>query len=243
MTRSYDLKLDPFDERDLIYTKKLEKRPSSIDLRGDCSPVEDQGQMGSCTANALVGNLEFLEKAKGEKMIDLSRLFIYYNERFIEHRENEDSGSTLRDGIKALKNFGTCPESLWPYDEKLLFKKPDPKAYAEGEKRKISKYERLKNLDDMRDCLAQGFPFVFGIKVFESFESPIAKDTGFIPRPQLNEKFLGGHALLGVGYNDERQFLIIRNSWGPNWGKSGYGFLPYDYFTLGLTLDYWTIKK
>jgi len=241
--RDYNLKLDRFDGRDLIYENSKEARPKQIDLRKDCSAVEDQGQMGSCTANALVGNLEFLEKVQGEKVVDLSRLFIYYNERFIEHHENEDSGSTLRTGIKALKNFGTCPERLWPYNEKLLLKKPDDNAYTEGEKRKISKYERLKNLDDMRDCLAQGFPFVFGIRVFESFESPIARDTGFIPRPQLNEKFLGGHALLAVGYNDDREFLIIRNSWGKSWGKDGYGFLPYDYFTLGLALDYWTIKK
>jgi len=241
--RHFNLALDKFDSRDLVYTKSQSSYPAKVDLRNKCSPVEDQGQIGSCTANALVGSLEFLEKTEGSNFIDLSRLFIYYNERSIEHREDTDAGSTLRDGIKALKNYGTCAESTWPYEEKLLLKKPTPDAYAQGARRKISKYERLKNLEDMIDCLARGFPFVFGVKVFESFESPVARETGFIPLPNMHEKFLGGHALLAVGYDNDRKLLLFKNSWGTKWGKEGYGFLPYDYLTLGLTLDYWTIQK
>ena len=150
------------DQRDKVYASIAAppaKLPSVVDLRPNCSAIENQGALGSCTANALVGNLEFLEKKAGLPPIDLSRLFIYYNERAMEGTVNEDSGAAIRDGVKSLTNLGVCAEQVWPYVITKFSAKPPATCYKAGLKHKITSYHRILTLLEMRMCLAEGYPF------------------------------------------------------------------------------------
>ncbi len=219
--------------------------PPTVDLRPGCSAVEDQGQLGSCTANALVGALEFLEKKAGQPTAtDLSRLFVYYNERVIEGTVSQDAGAMLRDGIKTLAKQGVCSEAKWPYVISKFSAKPTRGCYTDGAKHKISSYQRLSTVDDMRACLAAGFPFVFGFTVYDAFESAAVAKTGTLNMPKKSEKVLGGHAVCAVGYDDTAKRFTVRNSWGTSWGKLGYFTMPYDYLAdRNLSDDFWTIRK
>lgn len=257
----YNCRFDLPDQRDFLFAQRIEapeELPRLVDLRLHCSPVVNQGRIGSCTGNALAGALDFLE-IRGlstpiktddtqvfnhNKFEPYSRLFIYYNERLIEGRVDQDSGATLRDGIKSLLNFGGCRESLWKYTNSNVFKKPSTSSYKEASNHKISVYMRIQSLQEMRQCLSAGFPFAFGMTVYESFESAEVARTGLVPLPAITERMLGGHAVLCVGYNDIRGCLIIRNSWGTAWGQKGYFMLPYEYAeNLKLVMDFWTIRR
>jgi C1A family cysteine protease len=218
--------------------------PSQVDLRPNCPPVEDQGQLGSCTANALVGALEFLEVKDKVKFMNLSRLFVYYNERVIEGTVNTDSGAMIRDGIKTLAKQGVCSETNWPYNIANFTKKPPKGCYQEGDKHQIVSYARLNTLDEMRSTLAEGFPFVFGFSVYESFESAQVAKSGVVNMPEAGEKQLGGHAVLAVGYDDASKRFLVRNSWGTGWGMKGYFTIPYAYMQdRNLSDDFWTIRR
>jgi len=234
------------DHRDFLYAALRPsgvRLPKSVDLRPTLSPVEDQGQLGSCTANALAGALEYLEIKGGRPLVDLSRLFIYYNERVVEQSVASDSGAMLRDGIKTLAAQGVCSEKKWPYVTSAFTKKPSAACYAEAKKHIISSYHRIVSLSDMRACLAEGFPFVFGFSVYEGFESAKVAKTGVLNLPRPGEKQLGGHAVCAVGYEDKTKRLLVRNSWGPRWGMKGYFTLPYDYVSnRDLSDDFWTIR-
>ncbi len=218
--------------------------PAKVDLRPNCSPVEDQGDLGSCTANALAGALEYLMTKDKVRFADMSRLFIYYNERVIEHTVKTDAGAMIRDGIKTLARQGACTEKKWPYDIAKFTKKPTKGCYTEALNHQILAYARINTLDELRACLADGYPAVFGFSVYEGFESPQVAKTGVVNLPKKNEKLLGGHAVLAVGYDDKAKRLIVRNSWGPDWGMKGYFTLPYGYVTdRNLSDDYWTIRR
>jgi C1A family cysteine protease len=234
------------DQRDYLYRavrRAPAKLPSSTDLRPLCSSVEDQGQLGSCTANALAGALEFLEKKDKVAFADLSRLFIYYNERAIEHTIKSDSGAMIRDGIKTLAKQGVCPEKIWPYIVTKFTQKPAATCYKEALMHQITSYHRILTLDEMRACLAEGFPFVFGFTVYESFESQAVARTGIVNMPKAGEKVMGGHAVLAVGYRDSQKRFVVRNSWGPAWGMKGYFTIPYNYVAdRNLSDDFWTIR-
>ena len=218
--------------------------PPVVDLRANCSPVEDQGQFGSCTANALVGALEFLELKDKVRFSNLSRLFLYYNERSIEGSVGSDSGAMLRDGIKTLAKQGVCSETNWPYDISGFTKKPPKGCYQEAEKHQILSYARLEAVDEMRATLAEGFPFVFGFSVYESFESAQVAKNGIVNLPETGERQLGGHAVLAVGYDDASKRFTVRNSWGTGWGMKGYFTIPYAYLqNRSLSDDFWTIRR
>jgi C1A family cysteine protease len=232
------------DHRDFLYSAIAPKvkLPVIIDLRNEDSPIENQGHLGSCTANALAGHLQFLEKITGQNYKDLSRLFIYYNERAIEGTVGFDSGAMIRDGIKVLAKYGACPEKIWPYDISKFTIKPSAACYKEGLKSCISSYRRLQTLDEMLNCLAEGYPFVFGFTVYESFESLKVAQTGIVPMPKKSERTLGGHAVMAIGYDQKQKRFIVRNSWGPQWGQSGYFTMPYAYLET-LASDFWTIRQ
>jgi C1A family cysteine protease len=235
------------DHRDRRYgaVRRLPRRlPRSVDLRPTCSPVEDQGRLGSCTGNALAGAVEFLEKKDGVRWVNASRLFIYYNERMIEHTVKEDSGAMLRDGIKTLVKQGVCSEARWPYVISRFAAKPSTTCYRDARAHQVTAYARLETVDEMRACLAEGFPFVFGFSVYESFESPAVAKSGVVPMPKAREKFLGGHAVLAVGYDDAKKRFLVRNSWGTSWGVKGYFTMPYPYLSdRDLSDDFWTIRR
>jgi C1A family cysteine protease len=236
------------DHRDMMYgvVRKIPARlPRAVDLRRLCSPVEDQGDLGSCTGNALAGAVEFLEKQAKVPFVDVSRLFIYYNERVIEHSVNDDSGAMIRDGIKTLHNQGVCTEKKWPYVVSKFATKPSAACYKEALAHQVTSYARLQTVNEMRACVAEGYPFVFGFTVYESFESAKVARTGVVPMPNKSrEKMIGGHAVLAVGYDDATKRLLVRNSWGTTWGMGGYFTMPYAYVTdRNLSDDFWTIRR
>jgi C1A family cysteine protease len=236
------------DQRDHLYAAPvvaLTALPPGVDLRNQCPPVYDQGQLGSCTANGIGGALQF-ERMKQKLTPDFipSRLFIYYNERMMEHTVNSDSGAMIRDGIKSVSKQGDCPESEWPYDITKFTVKPPSKCYKEALHYTAVQYQRLvQNVNQMKGCLASGYPFIFGFTVYDSFENQQVAKSGEVPMPGPAEKVLGGHCMVAVGYDDSQQRFIVRNSWGGNWGMQGYCTMPYAYLTdSNLASDFWTIR-
>jgi C1A family cysteine protease len=234
------------DFRDKLYAAIAappKKLPASVDLRAQCSPVENQGQLGSCTANALVGSLEFLEEKAGRVVTDLSRLFVYYNERALEGTVREDAGAMIRDGVKTLVKQGVCPEKIWPYVATKFAVKPPAACYQQALAHQVLSYHRILTLLEMKSCLAEGFPFVFGFTVYEAFESAAVTKTGQLNLPKPGEKSMGGHAVMAVGYNEATKRFIVRNSWGADWGLKGYFTMPYDYLgNRNLSDDLWTLR-
>jgi len=232
------------DQRDFVYaapTPYQQNIPSSVDLSKKCPPVYDQGQLGSCTANAIAAAIEFDQKKKFVP----SRLFIYYNERVIEGTVASDAGAQIRDGIKTVANQGVPPEKEWPYVIGAFNQKPPDKVYADAKADVVTLYQRLiPDLNTMQGCLASGFPFVFGFTVYESFEGAKVAKTGILSMPGANEKTVGGHAVMAVGYDDATREFLIRNSWGPDWGLKGYFKIPYSYLlSPKLASDFWTIRS
>jgi C1A family cysteine protease len=240
------------DQRDKIFapTTKLGlvPLPTNTDLRADCPDVYDQGQLGSCTANALAAAFDFDRHKQGKGFMTPSRLFIYWNERDLEGTTTSDAGANIRDGVKVLRKIGTPPETEWPYIISTFTEKPSDQSFVDAEKNQALTYQRIQRpaadaTRDMQTCLAEGYPFVSGISVYESFESPDTSKTGVIPMPTPGERVLGGHAILVIGYDAAKQWFICRNSWGASWGDKGYFYLPFAYLSSrNLSSDMWVIK-
>jgi len=235
------------DDRDHLYAAPpafLSALPPYTDLRAQCPPVYDQGMLGSCTANAIGGAIEFDRLKQSLADFVPSRLFIYYNERVIEHSVKSDAGAMIRDGIKTLAKQGVCSEKKWPYVVSKFSAKPSPACYTEAVDHQITSYQRILSINEMKSCLADGFPFVFGFTVYESFESDVVAKTGVLNMPQHGERVVGGHAVLAVGYDDPSRRFVVRNSWGSDWGMKGYFTMPYDYLTnQNLADDMWTVRR
>jgi C1A family cysteine protease len=259
-TSRYGWHPDLPDLRDHIYAapkQTLVELPPSVDLRPQDSPVYDQGQIGSCTANAIAAAFEFDVRKQLLGDFVPSRLFIYYNERSMEGDVGTDSGAQIRDGVKSVAKLGVCPEAEWPYDatpatsdggpfpaDSRAAIEPTADCYSEAMKNQVTSYQRVtRTLSQFKGCLASGYPFLLGFSVYDSFEGEqIAKD-GVLNLPQPEEKPLGGHAVLAVGYDDATQRFTIRNSWGDGWGQKGYFTMPYAYLLeAGLSSDFWTIR-
>ena len=236
------------DQRDLMYSAPvmvMKKIPSRKDLRSKCPPVYNQGHIGSCTANALGAAFQFTRRKQKLKDFIPSRLFLYYNERVMINTVNSDSGAYIRDGIKSLNKNGICPEKEWRYIEEKFTVKPPKKCYDDALKSTVKSYERLNNtnLTQLQSCISEGYPFVFGFTVYESFLSQAVAKTGMMPMPKAKEKVAGGHAVMAVGYDDKKQVMIVRNSWGKDWAAKGYFYMPYGYITSShLCDDFWTIR-
>lgn len=242
--RNYGWVPDKPDQRDYLYSaiRPVVRLPKKVDLRAGCSEVEQQGRLGSCTANALAGNLEFLDKKLDGEYVDVSRLFIYYNERVLMGTVDYDSGAALRDGIKTLKNDGACHERTWPYVVSHFDRQPPVKCYAEAKQHLVTSYHRISSLGEMLTCLAEGYPFVFGFTVYESFQSVEVRKTGVVNMPAKDEIAISGHAVAAVGYDQLKKRFIVRNSWGTSWGMNGYFTIPFEYLEK-LAGDFWTIRR
>jgi len=229
--------------------------PPRVDNSEFCSPVEDQGQLGSCTANACIGMVEYMERRASGQHTDGSRLFLYKATRKLLGWTG-DTGAFLRTTMKALVNFGIPPEDVWPYEVSTFDQEPDPFMYAFAANTKAINYLRLDSnggaakqaLDNIKGAVSHGYAVMFGFSVYSSLTS--APD---IPYPSSTDALSGGHAVLIVGYDNDRPCfrggkgeafgkgaLRIRNSWGADWGDDGYGWLPYQYVLSGLADDFWT---
>lgn len=261
MSRSYNLKRSKPDARDFKFAHVMSpvagvKLPSAVDLRSKCPSVYDQGELGSCTANAGCAALAMLKKTPATMF---SRLFLYYWERFIENTVSDDSGADMRDIGKALQQYGCCLEKSDPYDITKFTSKPTDAAQKEANGYKVRAYHSIENLDGIKQALAlKQQPVLIGIDVFESFESDAVAKSGVVPMPRKGEQNLGGHAVLAVGYKDahpvakffhslmgipSKGYLIVRNSWGVNWGQKGYFLLPYEYISGGFSFDFWVLDN
>ena len=235
------------DHRDHYYAAPVERAavlPASTDLRTQYPPVYDQGQLGSCTANAIAGAIEFDRLKQNATDFTPSRLFIYYNERDMEGTVNEDSGAQIRDGIKSIAQLGVCDEAEWPYNITKFTNKPSAACFKDALEHQALSYQRVtQSLTQMKGCLASGFPFVFGFTVYEGFESAAVAKSGDANLPAPGEKVIGGHAVLAVGYDDSKQRFTVMNSWGTGWGKKGFFTIPYAYLTDdNLASDFWTVR-
>jgi len=233
------------DARDLLHAPSLLELPALVDMRPGCPAVYDQGQYGSCTANAACGAFEFALLKQGLTDFIPSRMFEYYNTRILDHDVHQDGGGTIRNANKALARKGVCSEQLWPYIGSDLLRKPTGAAYIAARPNRIVQYMAVnQSLFSVKATLAGGLPIQIGFTVYTSFESGTVASTGIVPMPDLaTESVLGGHAVLIVGYDDASQRFIVRNSWGANWGMGGYFTMPYAYF-LGpnLASDLWVIQ-
>ncbi len=235
--------------------------PAMVDLRPWFSPVENQGALGACTANAGVGVVEYFERRALGKYIDASRLFLYKATRNMLHLTG-DTGAFLRTTMGALVLFGTPPEEYYPYVIADFDKEPSAFCYAFAQNFQAISYYRLDPpgitketlLNNIKTYLAAGLPSMFGFSVYNSYVQ--ASATGKFPFPMAGEKIVGGHAIVACGYDDNmiiknlapgavqtKGALLIRNSWGPGWGMAGYGWLPYDYVLKGLAVDWWSLLK
>jgi C1A family cysteine protease len=205
-------------------------------------PIYDQGELGSCTANAIGAAFEY--ELRRQKLAEFtpSRLAIYYSERKIEGTIASDAGAMIRDGMKVIAKDGAADEHLWPYDIARFTQTPPDSYYAAAALRQCVSYERVpQDEPSIREAIASLYPIVFGISVFESFESAEVARTGIVPLPSASEAMLGGHAILMSGYTT--RVTDFRNSWGPDWGKHGYGTLSWDYvLNPDLADDFWIIK-
>jgi C1A family cysteine protease len=270
-TSVVSVKLKEFGQTDSIHSMllktgvaKLPKKtslPASTDLRQWFSPVEDQGSLGSCTANAGVGMVEYFEKRAFGKYLDASRLFLYKTTRNMS-KNTGDTGAFLRTTMGAMVLFGIPPEEFWPYVVADFDKEPTAFCYAFAQNYKAINYYRLdppgtskeELLNRIKTNLAAGLPSMFGFTVYSSYVQ--ANTTGKIPYPTSGDRIAGGHAIVAAGYDDGMKIqnttpgsavttgaLLIRNSWGPGWGISGYGWLPYEYVLKGLAADWWSLLK
>lgn len=235
--RNYGWRPDVPCRDDFAYKAPTRKKlPDKVDnTSGFPNAPYDQGELGSCTSNAWAGLLEYTQKHENIADIMPSRLFIYYNERVLEHSVSSDSGASLRDGARTLSKQGYCPETDWPYQIAQYKVKPPQTCYTEAKTHAIITYQRIpRSLAQMQGCLAEGYCFVGGISVYENFESQQVADTGIVPMPVSGEQLLGGHAICFCGYDNTKQVFLARNSWGTDWGmicsgSRGYFSLPYVY--------------
>jgi C1A family cysteine protease len=248
---------DPRDRRFAVAEEDFAHLPSNVDLRPKCPPVYNQGRIGSCTANAIAGAFEFDVDKQGVEDFVPSRLFIYWNERALEGSTATDSGAQIRDGVKVVATLGVPDEDELPYDDtpagpdgvfppqSRAAMKPPASVFADATHNEAVVYERVtQDLDHLKSVLAQGFPIIFGIVVFSSFEDQATIESGDVPLPGPFDQVMGGHAIVLVGYDDAKQRFIFRNSWGTVFGQAGYGTLPYEYVTNGeLASDFWTIRR
>jgi len=235
--------------------------PSSVSLVPWFSPVEDQGDLGSCTANAGVGLVEYFERRAFGKHTDASRLFLYKTTRNMM-QEKGDTGAFLRTTMGALVLFGVPPEEYWPYNEAAFDDEPSAFCYAYAQNYQSISYYRLDPpgitapdlVKQIKTNLAAGLPSMFGFTVYTSIAQ--ANASGKIPYPVKGDKIAGGHAIVVAGYDDKMKIkntaagakettgaFLIRNSWSSSWGDNGYGWLPYEYIIKGLTDDWWSLLK
>jgi len=249
MANYYGWKPDSPDFRDYKFEARqdiLTSLPDRVDLRPKTPPVVNQGSLGSCTANAVGVAHRFAQRNQGQKDWMPSRLFVYYNTRVLDGSNvNQDTGSSIRNAIKSVGKQGVCSEASWQYNIAKFAVKPPLSTYEEALNNQAITYQSVQQtLSQLQGCLASGFPIAMGFTVFSSFESDHVARTGIMPMPSSGEKVLGGHAVLFVGYDNNRGCFIVRNSWGTGWGDKGDFYMPYGFATSrNYASDFWAITQ
>ena len=257
----YLLERDAPDSRDYVYSPQpasLRKPlPERVDLRRRCPPVQNQGRLFTCTAHAVAAAFHVAQRIQKMPAIIPSRSFIYYNERIIAHERRLRHTVTLRNAMKVAARTGVCPESLWRYSvaPREFIKKPPKKAFEAAARHKLERYYRIPIesmkrgvfLRRLKRCLADGHPFLLGFRVHPSFDNPPTGKwkNGIMPVPgkKKDDKATGGHAVMAVGYDDRKQAVLVRNSWGTDWGVKGHFWMPYSLISdPGFAHDFWTIR-
>jgi C1A family cysteine protease len=248
--RSFGWRADTPDQRDRKFGKvgffKAIQLPKLIDLRDKCPPVYNQYTSSSCTAQGVGASHQFIQmKQNIPDMFMPSRLFLYFGAREIEGTINQDCGAMIRDVIKVAVRQGVCDEKKWPFDITKFAIRPTDECYGSAKKHTVASYERLDNtqINQLKGCLAEGYPFVFGSMLYKSFMSDDVAKTGKVAMPKPDEEAVGGHAMVACGYSDAMGCFIVRNSWGDEFGDKGYCYIPYAYLTnINLSDDFWTIR-
>lgn len=252
--RIYNHKKGLPDDRDFKFSLQLRSAaraplPVSVDFRTTNSKfipsVLNQGSLGSSAVNACSNALRFLLRKQKLQDWQPSRLYIYWYARFLENIENKDSdsGVSIRVAMTAIDTYGACDETLLPYNVNNYRLKPSNSCVrnATPHTRDFKYLSVDANLTSIKQCINTGFPIVFGMDVYESFESEHVSNTGFVPMPNTStEDLLGGHVVTIYGYDDNKKHFIVMNSWGNRWGDKGFFYLPYDY--LKYMNDLWTMK-
>ena len=262
--RYYGAKPDNRDPRDRkrVYEYHEIPRDPAADLRRFVPQIYYQDSLGSCTANAVCAayGIDLVKQSRqlrgqGYHYFEPSRLFVYYNTREKEGTVSKDVGASIREAVKALNKSGVCTESAgqigsWPYDVSKFARKPPQICYTNAQGNTLCEYERLdQDMEQFRACLKNGYPIVFGFKIFRSFESIESSggSAGVMPMPSKYErqspnKFDGRHAVVAVGYDDKAKMVIVLNSWGSSWGDGGYFYMPYDFIIDdAMCFDFWKI--
>lgn len=235
-----DVSNDPGVTMDESYD--VQALPTKIDLRKDMSPVRNQGQFGSCTSFATMGLQEFLLKKQG-RFVQQAPAFNWYQSRRQTGAKGKDDGVPTEFALKMLDAYGSVPESDFPYlagskqqDETarlgFLTAQPSSELTNKGKKNRImTGYKSVTSLSGIKKGLADGTPVVVAMHVFSNIGN--TPKSGLMPLPTNKDKYEGGHAVLAVGYDNEKRVIIIRNSWGSDWADGGYFYMPYEYFKMG----------
>ncbi len=236
----------PPSQRDFRTVFRDRTVPDRVDLRPFCTAVENQGMIGSCTANAAVGALEYHYKRQTGSSPELSRMFVYYNSRRMRGQVMMDTGAEIREAMASVMAFGVCREELWPYDPALFALEPPPAAYNDATVHEAMQYARVDGGQGAVSALVEGLPVVFGTRIpMRCYEQ--AATTGMLPAPsaeELRDPTRGGHAMLIVGYDNTERVFIVRNSWGEEWGERGYCRIPFDVIdACSRPEDFWVVAE
>lgn len=243
-------KLEPSKLKLVSFVSSTAALPSKVDLRSKLPQVYDQGRLESCIAHASCAAVQFLVPS-----FMGSRLFLWYQARLMEGYASANAGGYLHDCMQVLETLGIPPESEWPYDATQFAVAPPNSTYPSALRHRVLQAVNVpEDIQQMKGCLAAGFPFVIGIKLRTGLMQNVAcnggmvngtfvKGTGMVDLPPTSAASIGGHAVCVVGYDDSMQRWIVRNSWGVNAGDNGHFYFPYDYIsTQYLASDLWSVR-
>jgi C1A family cysteine protease len=237
--RQYRVRADPPDWRDMPYEPTNLPLREIVDLRKWASVIEQQGHLGSCTGQAVVGAYELLlNRDYANQFTDLSRLFVYYNARLLEGVVSEDVGAYIRDAIRAVQRYGVCDERTWPYRINYFNVTPTDTSYQDAKKRNIKNYRRIVGLPGILDALNANRPVAFSLLVYREFDLLENSNDYILRTPSAGAQPLGGHAMCLVGYDLKRELVLARNSFGADWCMGGYCWITFDYVRQE-TMDNW----
>jgi C1A family cysteine protease len=238
-------KPDRLDRRDIPFRRSEAPRhlPGVVDLRADCPPHMDQGKLGSCVAHGVTSVIRYTLKREGQDPRPLSRLQLYFDGRTIENTVKEDSGLTIRDGIKCAADTGVAVEPLWPYNIDRFKQKPFPRVYTNALRFRALTYKRVNpDAGSIKSAIASGWPVVFGFNVFNQFLGTQCASDGMVAIPGNNEAPVGGHCTILVGYGQRPGYITSQNSWSSAWGDHGDCYFP-EQFLEEQASDFWIVTK